>query len=213
MLYSGLVPVVGIALDHFCDSDGLARFHLDVAALEPKALTLARHLLALSPSSANASPQTGAGASHASALDVLALLAEPEDAALLAAALGRRDAAPLVRERALRAARDCLDRWDEPDGRVVAALEELIFDPSAAMDHRTLAVIALFDVPGPQATAVLLRAAHSSALPVQVEGALGLVCDHLIEQHRDLVSGLVASWPDGDDEPDRAWLVRATLSD
>lgn len=213
MLYSGLVPMVGIALDHFCDSDGLARFDLDVEAFRPNVLTLARHLLTLSPSSAMASPETGAGASHASALDVLALLAEPEDAALLAAALRRRDSAPLVRERALRAAQDCLHRWDEPDDRVVDALEELIFDPSAAMDERTLAAIALFDVPGPQVTAVLLRAAHSSVLPVQVEGALGLTSDHLIDQHRDLVRGLVASWPDGDDEPDRAWLVRVALRD
>ncbi|GAA1151537.1 MULTISPECIES: hypothetical protein [Streptomyces violaceusniger group] len=213
MLYSGLVPMVGIALDHFCDGDGLARFDLDVKAFEPNALALARHLLALSPSSANASPETGAGASHASALDVLALLAEPEDAALLAAALRRRDTAPLVRERALRAAQDCLDRWDEPDDRVVSALEELIFDSSADMEARTLAVIALFDVPGSQVTAVLLRAAHSSVLPVQIEGALGLTCAHLIDQHRDLVRGLVASWPGGDDEPDRAWLVRAALRD
>ncbi|MGW1617147.1 hypothetical protein ACWCQZ_49025 [Streptomyces sp. NPDC002285] len=46
-----------------------------------------------------------------------------------------------------------------------------------------------------------------------MEGALGLTFDHLINQHRDLVSGLVAFWPDGDDEPDRAWLVRAGLRD
>ncbi|MFG2630380.1 hypothetical protein [Streptomyces sp. NPDC048473] len=211
MLYSGLVPMVGIALDHFCDSDGLARFDLDVEAFRPNVLTLARHLLTLSPSSAKASPETDA--SHASALDVLALLAEPEDAALLAAALRRRDSAPLARERALRAAQDCLDRWDEPDDRVVTALEEIIFDPSAATDDRTFAVIALFDVPGPQVTAVLLRAARSSVLPVQVEAALGLTCDHLLDEHRDLVCGLVASWPGDDDEPDRAWLVRDALRD
>ncbi|WP_407285148.1 hypothetical protein [Streptomyces sp. BP-8] len=157
--------------------------------------------------------ETGTGAGHASALDVLALLAEPEDAMPLTVALRRRDVEALVRERALRAAQDCLDRWEEPEARVVAALEELIFDPSAAMDDRTLAVIALFDVPGPQVTAVLLRAAHSHVLPVQVEGALGLTYGHLIDQHRDLVRGLVASWPDGDDEPDRAWLVRQALRD
>lgn len=213
MLYSGLVPAVGIALDHFCDSDGLARFDLDTETFRPNVLALARHLLTLSPSAAKASQKTGAGASHASALDVLALLAEPEDAALLAAALRRRDSAPLARERALRAAQDCLDRWDEPHDQVVAALEEIIFDPSAGMDHRTLAIIALFDVPGPQVTAVLRRAAQSSVLPVQVEAALGLTCDHLLDEHRDLVSGLVASWPSGDDEPNRAWLVRDALRD
>ncbi|MGG7575984.1 hypothetical protein [Streptomyces sirii] len=213
MLYSGLVPMVAIALDHFCDDEGLTRFDLDVEALRPNVLALARHLLTLAPSAAKAAPETGTGAGHASALDVLALLAEPEDAMPLTVALRRRDVEALVRERALRAAQDCLDRWEEPEARVVAALEELIFDPSAAMDDRTLAVIALFDVPGPQVTAVLLRAAHSHVLPVQVEGALGLTYGHLIDQHRDLVRGLVASWPDGDDEPDRAWLVRQALRD
>ncbi len=213
MLYSGLVPMVALALDHFCDDEGLTRFDLDVAALRPHALALARHLLTLSPSAAQPGRETGSGASHASALDVLALLAEPEDAVLLTAALRRHDTEALVRERAIRAAQDCLDRWEEPDARVVAALEELAFDPSAAMDDRRLAVIALFDVPGPQVTAALLRAARSSVLPVQVEGALGLTRDHLIDRHRDLVRGLVASWPDGDDEPDRAWLVRHALED
>ncbi|MBP2049848.1 hypothetical protein J2Z21_002784 [Streptomyces griseochromogenes] len=213
MLYSGLVPMVAIALDHFCDNEGLTRFDLDVQALRPNVLALARHLLTLSPSAARAGRETSAGASHASALDVLALLAGPEDVVLLTAVLRRRDAEALVRERAIRAARECLDRWKEPDARVIAALEELVFDPSAAVDDRALAVIALFDVPGPQVTAVLLRAAHSDVLPVQVEGALGLTYDHLIDQHRDFVRGLVASWPDGDDEPDRAWLVRHALRD
>ena len=126
MLYSGLVPMVCIALDHFCDSEGLTRFGLDVEAFCPHVLTRARHLLTLSPSSAIVSPEAGAGASHASALDVLAQLAEPEDAALLAAVLRRCDSAPLVRERALRAAQHCLARWNEPDDRVVAPLEELL---------------------------------------------------------------------------------------
>ncbi|GAA4630558.1 hypothetical protein GCM10023196_056380 [Actinoallomurus vinaceus] len=213
MLHSGRIAAVGIALDHFCDSDGLTRFDLDTEAFIPALRTLARHVLTQPPSSARLSPRTGEGANHASALDALARIAEPEDAALLATALRRRDATPLIRERAIHAAQDCLGRWDEPADRLVAALEELIFDSSATIEDRTHAVVALFDVPGPKATAVLLRAAHSSVLPIQVEGALGLTCDHLIDQHRDLVRGLAESWPDGDDEPDRAWLVLDALED
>ncbi|TDD91464.1 hypothetical protein [Actinomadura rubrisoli] len=207
MLHSGRTAAVGIALDHFRDGEGLTRFGLDAEPFRPDVLAIARRILARPPS-----PEHG-GADHASALDVLALLAEPEDAPLIAAALRRRDSAPPLRERAIRAAQDCLDRWDEPDDRVVAALEELIFDPSAAMDDRTLAVMALFDVPGPRVTAVLLRAARSSVLPVQVEGTLGLTYDHLIDQYRDLVRVIVASWPGGDDEPARAWLARSALGD
>lgn len=210
MLYSGLVPAVGIALDHFCAADGLARFDLSTEAQRPAVRSLARHLLALAPSAAKASPETGAGASHASALDVLALLAEPVDAPRLAAALRRRAAPPLVRERAVQAARACLERWDEPDERVIAALEALILDPSAATDDRTLAVVALFDVPGPRATAVLRRAACSSVLPVQVEAALGLTWDHRLDHHRDLVRDLLVSWPEAG-RTDRARLVRDAL--
>jgi hypothetical protein len=213
MLHSGRVAAVGMALDHFCDSDGLTRFGLTAGAFAPEVRGVARDVLTQPPSSATASPQIGAGANHASALDVLARLAEPEDAALIAAVLRRHDITPLVRERAIRAAQDCLDRWDAPDDQLVAALEELIFDPSAAMDDRTLAVVALFDGHGPRITAVLRRAAGSSILPIQVEGALGLTSGHLIDEHRDLVRGLVASWPGGDDEPDRAWLVRDALKD
>ncbi|MEK2477367.1 hypothetical protein [Streptomyces noursei] len=58
---------------------------------------------------------------------------------------------------------------------------------------------------------MLLRAAHSDVLPLQGEGALGLTHDDLTDQHRDLVRALVASWPGGEDEPERAWLVRHAL--
>ncbi|WP_344589333.1 hypothetical protein [Actinomadura vinacea] len=211
MLHSGRVVAVGIAFDHFCDTDGLIRFGMDTEVFHADLRAVARHVLTQPPSSEQTAPESGAGADHASALDVLAQLAEPADAELLATVLRRRDAPPLVRERALRAAQDFLDRWDMPDDRVVAALEEIIFDPSADMDDRELAVIALFDVPGPGVTAVLVRAARSSVLPIQVEGALGLAKDHLIDAHRDLISDLVASWPSGDDEPDRAWLVHHRL--
>ncbi|NBE56357.1 hypothetical protein GUY60_33990 [Streptomyces sp. YC537] len=213
MLYSGLVPLVGIALDHFCDADGLTRFGLDREPFERPVRALARHLLRLSPSPAASSPGSGAGASHASALDVLAQVAGPEDAPVLAAALLRPDAAPLVRQRALCAAQLSLGRWDVPDERLVAALEELAFDPEAAMDDRTHAVNALADLPSPRVTEVLLRAARSGALPVQVEGALGLTGGHLIEEHRAFVHGLADSWPGGEDEPDRAWLVHLALDE
>jgi hypothetical protein len=201
----------GIALDHFCDSDRLTQFGLDTQRFTSAVLTLARPVLKQPPSPAKVSPQTGSGANHASALDVLARLAEPADGAALATALRNRDAAPLVRERTIRAAQERLDRWEMPDDRIVAALEGLIFDPTEDIDDRTRTVIALFDVPALQVTAVLLRAAHSSVLAIQVEAVLGLTHDHLIDQYGDLARDLMATWPDDDDEPDRAWLVHDAL--
>ncbi|MGW0969968.1 hypothetical protein [Streptomyces sp. NPDC002516] len=203
MLDSTSVPAVGIALDHFCDREGLGRFCLDTGPFRSDVLARARHLLAL--------PPVEAGVGHASALDVLARLAGPGDAGLLAVALGRRDVAPQVRTRAIRAAQDCLDRWEAPESPVVAALEEIAFDAAAAMEHRVLAIIALHGATGPRATAVFLRAARSDVLPLQVEGALGLTQDHLIDRHRDLVRTLLASWPDQDAAPRRPWLVRHGL--
>ncbi len=210
MLHSGDTMAVGIALDLFNVGKGLARFDLDTQEFGPEVLTVARYVLKQPPSTPKTLPKTRVGASHASAFDAFALLAEPEDAPLLAAALRRRNTPALVRERAFRATKGCLHRWNTPDEQLVAAVEELIFDPAAAMDDRTRAVITLFDIPGPQVTAVLLRAAHSSDLPIQIEGALGLA---LIDQHRDLVRDLVASWPHGDDAPQRAWVVRHAFRD
>jgi hypothetical protein len=132
--------------------------------------------------------------------------------------LCRRAATPFVLERAIRAAQDRLPRWGgSSDGAgvevaaVVAALEEVIFDPAVDIDNRALAVIALFEVPGPQVGAVFLRAARCDVLPLQVEGALGLTHDDHLDRHRDLIRDLAESWPTGTEEPDRAWLVRHAL--
>ncbi|MDW6063581.1 hypothetical protein SAZ11_43395 [Streptomyces sp. FXJ1.4098] len=110
------------------------------------------------------------GASHASALNILKELGEPEDAATIVAVL-RSDTAPaVVRECAVAAASWCLERWEAPDEQVVDSLEELIFDGTADMELRTDAVNALFGLNEPRITAVLVRAARSVDLSIQVEG-------------------------------------------
>ncbi|MET7719068.1 hypothetical protein [Streptomyces sp. NPDC005407] len=209
MLRSGSPVAVGIALDHFHHAEGLTRFGLDDTEHAPEVLAVAREVLHQPPSLATLSPQTGAGASHASALNILKELGDPEDAVAITAALAKHTTPAVVRECAVDAASWCLERWEAPDERVVAALEELIFDGSADMELRTDAVNALFDLNAPRVTAVLVRAANSAELPIQVEGAIGLTFVHLIDQHRQLLREVVASWPQ--DAGDRARIVRDEL--
>jgi hypothetical protein len=211
MLHSGSPVAVGIALDHFLHAEGLTRFGLDDREHVPEVLAVARELLGQPPSAAALSPQTGAGASRASALNIIKELAGPDDAEAIAVALRTEGAPAVVRECAVQAAWVCLERWETPDKRVVAALEELIFDGSVDMELRTDAVNALFDLPGPQVTAVLVRAARSAELPIQVEGAIGLTFEHLIDKHRDLLQNLLPSWPQ--DAGDRALIVWSELGE
>ncbi|NUP38568.1 MAG: hypothetical protein HOY76_16500 [Streptomyces sp.] len=212
LLHSESPVAVGIALDHFHLAEGITRFGLDDAEHAPDVLTVARAVLRQPPSPAELSPETGFGASHASALNILKELGEPEDAATIVAAL-RSDTAPdVVRECAVAAASWCLERWEAPDEQVVDSLEELIFDSTADMELRTDAVNALFGLDDPRITAVLVRAARSVDLSIQVEGAIGLTYSHLIDQHRELLRELVASWPE-EEAGDRARIVRDTVDE
>lgn len=210
MLHSGHTAAVGIALDHFHHGAGLSRFGLDVEAYAPEVLAVARDVLRHPPSPAAASPETGAGANHASALHVFEELAAPEDAEAIALALRLPNAAAVVRERAVSAASEYFDRWELPDARVVTALEDLIFDTAADIGLRAEAVIPLFDVHSPQVTAVLVRAANSPEPAIQVEAAIGLTREQRIDEYRDLVERLAASLPDEVER--RAHWIRYKLS-
>ncbi|WP_327327447.1 hypothetical protein OG735_36705 [Streptomyces sp. NBC_01210] len=202
MLHSGQPVAVGIALDHFHQDDGLTRFGLDAREWAPEVLAVARDVLG----------HPGAGANHASALHLLEEIAEPADAEALAAALRTRGGAKAARERAVQTAKSCLTRWEAPDDRVIAALEGFIHDASLDVDERSEAVIALFDLPtAPQATAVLVRATRSPELPIQVEAAIGLTFEHLIDDHRERLERLVATWPQ--EAGNRATIVRFDLGE
>src|SRR5439155_7086330 len=101
MLHSGQAVAVGIALDHFHHRRGLTRFGLDARAYAPQVLAVARDVLK-QPPLPKSPPRTRVGRNHASALDVLAELAGPEDAEAIAVGLRARGELTLVRKRALR---------------------------------------------------------------------------------------------------------------
>lgn len=194
MLHSGQKVATGIALDHFHMAGGLTRFGLDVDEYVPEVIAVATGILAASPDE--------------SALHVLGEYAEPENAAAITAVLRRRDLPSAVADRAVRAAAGCLERWG-PDERVVAALGELVLGDSVDVDLREDAVVVLSDLYSPQVTAVLVRAARVPEPAVQVEAAVALSESHLIDEHRDLLRTLTASWPD--EAGRRAWIVRSRL--
>ncbi|WP_067826560.1 hypothetical protein [Actinomadura kijaniata] len=204
LLRSRRPEAVGIALDHYHLADGLTRFGIDDGEYAAEVLAIARDVLGR--------PSSAAGADHASAFGILSELGEPEDAETIAAALRRREAPAVVRESAVDAAWECLERWDTPDEGIVTALEGLVFDGSGDMELRVQAVNALTGLgPVEQVTAVLRRAARSGDLPVQVEAAVGLTFPDLIEEHRELVREVAGSWPQ--DAGERAAIVRRKLAD
>ncbi|MER6816705.1 HEAT repeat domain-containing protein [Spirillospora sp. NPDC000708] len=198
LLHSGRTAAVGIALDHFTMTDGLTRFGMDVERYTDDVLALARHLLRL--------PPCDDGAVHASAWGVLAEHAGPADAPLIAEALLDTP----VLDRAVHAAGRCLEHWTVPSPEIVRALETLICDTGRSLDDREDCVTALFDLASPDVTAVLLRALRSPELPIQIEAAVGLTFDHLLDDHRDLLADVVASWPQ--DAGYRARIVRSELA-
>lgn len=203
LLRSRWTEAEGIALDHFYLGDGLTRFGIEGGEYAAEVLAIARNILRR--------PSSAAGADHASALGILEELGEPEDAGTIVAALRAQDAPAVVRECAVDAAWECLERWETPDEEIVAALERLIFDGSLDLELRTRVINALFGL-GPVAhvTSVLTRAARSDELPIQVEGAIGLTFQALIDEHRDLLREVVASWPH--DAGERAAIVRHELA-
>ena len=205
LLRSPRTEAVGIALDHYRLSGGLERFGIDRGQYAAEVLTIARGILAR--------PTPGTGVERASALCVVENLGEPEDADAIVAALREREAPAAVRDRAVDAAWECLERWEQgPDENIVAALEDLIFDGSLDMGFRTWAMNALFGLGSvARVTAVLTRAVRSEELPIQVEGAIGLTFPDLLDEHRELLRDVVASWPR--DAGERAATVRRVLAE
>ncbi|WP_026404274.1 hypothetical protein [Actinomadura rifamycini] len=208
LLHSGRVAAVGIALDHFSHDEGLTRFGLSTEPYHADVRALARHVLSQPPSSV---PGTEKGACQASALDALGRIADPEDAGLLADLLARRDVPPLVRAGVFRAVAACLGEWDEPDERLIAAVERTFLDPAVPMDDRVEAVEALFDASGFRTVEALLRAVGCEAVPVQVAGAERLSDEDLIGEHRELLRNVAAAWPE--EAPHEARLVRRRLAE
>lgn len=193
LLHSGNTVAAGIALDHFQYSLSLRR-HGGSSALEgyeQDALAVARTLLRQPPS-------TGAsfeGANHASALNAMMNLAQPEDADLIADAL-QRAVGINVRSAACTAAGAALWSSEQPSVRLLDTLAAVAFDDDLYVDDRKEAVSAIGDAACPQATALLIRATESTELELQTQAANELTKRGRLSTHRALLQRLAATWPE-----------------
>ncbi|MEU6786619.1 hypothetical protein ABZ912_46125 [Nonomuraea angiospora] len=212
LLRSGDQVAVGIALDVYQRSGALSR--LGGAPLygehQAEILEAARELLRQPPSSADLSPQAGAGANHASALNVMMNLAEQQDCDLIADALERTTNPTVVEAAAGAAGAAFFHTEGSPHLRLLALVAAYIDDADHPLQLRVRMLSALGDCQAPEATAYLLRALHQPEVEIQVQAAVGLTDGDRLEAHRELLERVAASWPD--DAPYMAEEVRRILA-
>ncbi|KAB2348513.1 hypothetical protein [Actinomadura rudentiformis] len=193
----------GIALDHFQYSGALTRFGGEsvVERYGAEVRSVARALLR--------QPPMPNGANHASTLNALMNIAEPEDAGLIADALVASTNVN-VRDAACTAAGTALARSDVPSPRLLATLATLAFDEALNMEDRTKALSSVADADCPEAIRLLIQATESPALEMQVTAAVGLSVNGRLSAHRELLERLVATWPE--DAGYQATMLREELA-
>ncbi|MFF1916292.1 hypothetical protein ACFVYE_32855 [Streptomyces sp. NPDC058239] len=187
---------VGIALDHYESSEGLRRVLEDEERAEaclPEVLARAREVLRRPMSPAEVSALNMIGARHA----------EPGDAGLLRDVLMRTDS-DAVRKEAIWMAYGVLDEAEVKDERLVAALGDLIFDPSVGFYlTKETAVRVLADSLGADADDILLRALRDGEPKVQAHASYFLVRTGCLDRHRAILEEVAESW--GDRPPQHPW--------
>ncbi|MBL1097000.1 hypothetical protein [Streptomyces coffeae] len=203
LLHSENTVAAGIALDHFQYSGALTRWGRESALdlHEADALTVARKLLR--------QPPMANGANHASALNAMMNIAQPEDADLIADALALATDVN-VRSAACTAAGAALYGSEEPSLRLLTALGDLVFDEHLDIRERAQALSNVGDADCPEAIALLVRATESTELDLQVQGAIELTTRGRLPAHRERLERLVAAWPA--DAGSQANDVRKALS-
>ncbi|MET9248841.1 hypothetical protein [Nonomuraea sp. NPDC003709] len=212
LLRSGDQAAVGIALDVFQRSSALSRFGGAplYGAHQAEVLNAARELLRQPPSSADMSPETGAGANHASALNAMMNVAEQQDCDLIADALERTTNPAVVEAAADAAGAAFFHTEGPPHVRLLALVAAYIDDADRPLQLRVRMLSALEGCQAPEATAYLLRALHRPEVEIQVQAAAGLANGDRLDAHRELLERVAASWPD--DAPYLAEEVRRILA-
>ncbi|WP_432039534.1 hypothetical protein [Streptomyces cucumeris] len=196
MLRSENPIAVGIALDHYESPEGLRHVVEDQERVEaqlPEVLARAREVLRRPMSPAEASALNMIGVRHA----------EPGDADLLVDVLARTDS-DTVRHDAVWMAYGLLDEAEMRDERLIAALSDLIFDPSVGFSLQKETVIrVLADSLGAEADDILLRALREGEPKAQAHAAYFLVRTGGLDRHRATLEEVAESW--GDRPPQHPW--------
>ncbi|HYU84143.1 MAG TPA: hypothetical protein VEK80_05010, partial [Kribbellaceae bacterium] len=134
-------------------------------------------------------------ADHLSALNVLTILAEPDDAELIGDTL-EGAANEEVRLVAIRTAAAVLTNTAEQNGRLMAAIGAMALNETLDVRERKVALTALGMVGTPEAEELVVRATGSDDLEVQIAAAFQLAAPGRIRAHRDRLERLAASWPE-----------------
>lgn len=210
MLESGDVAAVGIALDHWWDSEGALARGGEEARQPAKALvlTLIQEILRQPPSPPELSLKFGPHAAHLTALSALKIAAK-DDLSVLADSL---ESADPIRDQVLDTVRDVLWSVDHSHPRLVQALGDIVCDEAVPMSERGRALDLLGEFRSDNSVDVLLSAALCPELEIQAAAALILAWDETFEEHRPLIQALAASWPT-EDAPADAIEVRELLDD
>ncbi|HEU4727813.1 MAG TPA: hypothetical protein VFT22_07995 [Kofleriaceae bacterium] len=193
LLRSDDVAAVGIALDQYRYGEATERWGVasPFAQYRDEVAARARRVLREppSPGSERALP----GANHASALNALANLIEPEDAGLVVSALAGTPTAD-VRCAATAAAGYVLRNAADPDERLTAALEKIVFDDALPSGERIDALGSLANASAAVVTAILLRVLELPDVKLQAHAALHLL-DRDQGAHREVVQRVAHTWP------------------
>lgn len=186
---------VGIALDHYESSDGLRHVLADKDRFDahlPEVLARAREVLRLPMSPAEVSALHMIGARYA----------EPGDADLLLDVLTRTHS-DTVRDKACWVGLGVLKGAKVADERLVAALGDLILDPTVDIGVKETAIRILADSLGADADDVLLRALREGEPKVQAYAAVRLAQSGGLDRHRAILELVAESW--GERPPCRPW--------
>jgi hypothetical protein len=193
LLRSDDIAAVGIALDQFQYREGLSRWGTDnpFAEYRDEVATRARAVLRDPPSPG--SDRVKPGASHASALNALTNLAEPEDAEFVLRALDRPLTADL-QGAALVAASRVLERASLPNEQLMAALEKMVFDESLGLVERVDALSSLAGASSLRTVEILKRVLQLPHVKLQAHAGLHLL-DRDHGAHRGTVERTARTWP------------------
>ncbi|MCR3739556.1 hypothetical protein BS35_002103 [Actinomadura glauciflava] len=210
MLESGDVAAVGIALDHWWDSEGALARGGEEARQPARALvlTLIQETLRRPPSPPELSREYGPLAAHLTALSALGVAAK-DDLSVLADSL---KCAGSLRGQVLDTVSDVLRSVGRSHPRLVQALGDVVCDEAVPMSERGQAVYLLGEFRSDNSVDVLLSAARRPELEIQAAAALVLARDETFAEHRPMIQALALSWPE-EDVPTEVIEVRELLED
>ena len=210
MLESGDVAAVGIALDHWWDSEGALARGGEEARRPARALvhTLIQEILRQPQSPPELSREYGPLAAHLTALSALGVAAK-DDLSVLADSLQCADS---LRGQVLDTVRDVLRSVDHSHPRLVQALGDIACDEAVPMSERNQAMYLLGEFRSDNSVDVLLSATRCPELEIQAAAALVLARDETFDEHRSMIQALAVSWPE-EDVPTEVIEVRELLED